>query len=47
MTYSDINYDKNRPSKETLEKSIKKIKCPICGHETEPYYMKFHKCEKA
>jgi len=47
MTYSDTNYDKNKLSKEVLEESIKKINCPVCGLKTEPYYMKFHKCEKA
>lgn len=34
-------------SKTILEESVKKIKCPVCGVETEPYYMKFHMCEKA
>jgi len=40
-------HNENKPSKDVLEESIKKIKCPVCRFETEPYYMKFHKCEKA
>jgi hypothetical protein len=36
----------NKPSKDVLEAPVKKGKCPVCGFETEPYYMKFHKCER-
>jgi hypothetical protein len=39
-------HNENKPSKDVLEESIKKIKCPVCGFETEPYYMKFHQCQK-
>jgi hypothetical protein len=46
-TSYDYYHNENRPAKEVLEESIKKIKCPVCGFETEPYYMKFHMCEKA
>lgn len=49
MSNSHVNYhdhrDNHKPSKEVLEESIKKIKCPVCGFQTEPYYMKFHHCE--
>ena len=39
-------HNDNKPAKEVLEKSIKKIKCPLCGLKTEPYHMKFHQCSK-
>ena len=42
----DNHRDNHRPSKEVLEELIQKIKCPVCGHETKPYYMKFHQCQK-
>ncbi len=39
-------HNENKPTKEVLEESIKKIKCPLCGYETEPYYMKLHNCSE-
>lgn len=47
MSEEGSNYDSHKPSKDVLEESIKKIECPVCGFKTEPYYMKFHMCEKA
>jgi hypothetical protein len=40
-------HNEDKPPKEVLEASVKPINCPICGYKTEPYYMKFHRCEKA
>jgi len=49
LNVSDSNNEDKMQSisKTILEESVKKIKCPVCGVETEPYYMKFHMCEKA
>jgi hypothetical protein len=47
MSESDnSNYDKHKPSKGVLEESMKKIKCPVCGFQTEPYYIRFHQCSE-
>jgi hypothetical protein len=49
LNVSDSNNEDKMQSisKTILEESVKKIKYPVCGVETEPYYMKFHMCEKA
>ena len=49
LNISDSNNEDKMQSisKIILEESVMKIKCPVCGVKTEPYYMKFHMCEKA
>jgi len=49
LNVSDSNNEDKMQSisKTILEESVKKIKCPVRGVEREPYYMKFHMCEKA
>jgi hypothetical protein len=46
MSYEYYGHNEDKPSKDVLEASVKNIKCPVCGFETEPYYMKFHKRER-